>query len=100
MQTQNVAQTKFEEWKNMHEFFTNTESDKQNNSRSPANPPDVTEPNWAASERAFFKGKNLARMGDGQNKSERRIQRRLLLRRSQASAIFGAPCKSKWRPAA
>ena len=39
-------------------------------------------------------------MGDGQNKSGRRIQRRLLLRRSQASAIFGAPCKSKWRPAA
>ena len=70
MQTQNVAPTKFEEWKNIHEFFTSTESDKQNNSRSPANPPDVTVPNWAASERAFFKGKNLARMGDGQNKSE------------------------------
>ena len=49
--------TKFEEWKNMHEFFTGTESDKQNNSRSPANPPDVTAPNWAASERAFFKKK-------------------------------------------
>ena len=29
MQTQNVAPTKFEERKNMHEFFTSTESDKQ-----------------------------------------------------------------------
>ena len=58
MQTQNVAPTKFEERKNIHEFFTSTESDKQNNSRSPANPPEVTAPNWAASERAFFKKKS------------------------------------------
>ena len=38
MQTQNVAPTKFEEWKNIHEFFTSTESDKQKQFEKPCKP--------------------------------------------------------------
>ena len=91
----------------MREFFTKTESDKQNNLRSPANPPDVTVPNWVASEGAFLTEKisneretDKIDRNDGGHRRPQNIQRRLLLKRSQASAISAEPYSSRWRPAA